>query len=68
MLANHPVIRLTFTLAYVFLSGYSGIEYYTKEVTFMKRLIGRLIKWGPIIYPIYKKYRNKRRHKKSMTY
>ncbi|RBP04900.1 hypothetical protein DET59_105190 [Rossellomorea aquimaris] len=34
----------------------------------MKRLIGRLIKWGPIIYPFYKKYRNKRRHKKSMTY
>ncbi|CDQ40843.1 hypothetical protein M948_17680 [Virgibacillus sp. CM-4] len=30
----------------------------------MKRLIRKLIKYGPIIYPVIKKYLNKRKSKK----
>lgn len=31
----------------------------------MKKLIRKLIKYGPIIYPVIKKYLNKRKAKKS---
>ncbi|EDL65800.1 hypothetical protein BSG1_16130 [Bacillus sp. SG-1] len=33
--------------------------------TCMKRLIKTLIKWGPVVYPIYKKYRDKKRSARS---
>lgn len=32
---------------------------------FMKKLIRKLIKYGPIIYPVIKKYLNKRKTKNS---
>nr|WP_249260799.1 hypothetical protein [Virgibacillus pantothenticus] len=31
----------------------------------MKKLIRKLIKYGPVIYPIIKKYLNKRKAKKN---
>ncbi|MCC2252471.1 hypothetical protein JUJ52_21295 [Virgibacillus sp. AGTR] len=31
----------------------------------MKKLIRKLIKYGPIIYPVIRKYMNKRKTKKS---
>ncbi len=35
-----------------------------REVTFMKRAFKNVMKWAPIIYPIVKKFINKRKAKR----